>query len=206
MSTSFLNQLDWRFATKQFDPAQKVTSEELSQILTAVRMAPTSFGLQPFHVIVVTDPAVRTTMREASFGQPQVTDASHVLVFAARTDIVPRIEALLDLMSGGDTAAREGLAGYGDMMHGMLDPLPEDAARAWAARQAYIAMGFGLAACAELGVDSCAMEGFDREAVTRLLDLPAHMQAVCYLAIGHRAAGPQYSKVRFPQDDLFSTK
>jgi nitroreductase / dihydropteridine reductase len=185
---TFLSQLDWRFATKQFDPSRKVASEDIEKIMDAIRKAPSSFGIQPYHVYVIADHELKERMRSVSYDQPQVADASHLFVFCARTDIIERINAYGDIASGGDEAAKEAIHGLIAMMHGSLDGRTPEEKLAWASKQAYIALGFALAACAELGIDSCPMEGFDSGAVNLLLGVPDHMKSLAYMAVGYRAA------------------
>ena len=201
---SFLSQLDWRFATKKFDVTKKVSDGTLDRILAATRMAPTSFGLQPFRVMVVTDAEVRAKISVAAWSQPQVMEGSHLLVFTARTDVAARAAEYVELSSGGDAAAKEKLAGLTDMLEGFAAKLDEAGALSWASKQAYIALGFAMAAAAELEVDSGPMEGFDTAAVDTILDLPEHFRSVVMLSVGYRAEGPASPKVRFPDSDLFS--
>lgn len=201
--TTFLSQLDWRFATKSFDATKTLSPELQSKIEHAIQMAPSSFGLQPFHVVIITDPKIRAELREASYSQPQVAEASALFIFCARTDANERIDSYLDIASGGkpDTLARAS-----EMMKGSLLSRGDDALLSWASRQAYIALGFGLAACAELGVDSCPMEGFDAKKVDEILGLPSHIKSLAYMAVGYRKEGPTQQKVRFPESDLFTKK
>ncbi|MFZ2803717.1 MAG: NAD(P)H-dependent oxidoreductase [Patescibacteria group bacterium] len=203
---SFLSQLDWRFATKQFDPTKKVSDEDLAKILNAIRMAPTSFGLQPFHVFVITDPATREAIKPVAYNQPQVTDASQLLVFCARNDMDSWIDAFVNVMASANTENAEGLEKARGMMKASLASRTPEQAMAWAAKQTYIAFGFGLAACAELGIDSCPMEGFDSAAVDKILGLPENMKSQSFLAIGYRKEGPSRPKVRFPESQLFTKK
>src|SRR3989344_5704655 len=199
MTNTFLSRLDWRFATKKFDATKKLTSEQLNEIIRAVRFAPTSFGVQPFHVVVVTDTALRKELRAISYDQSQVTDASHLLVFCARTDLAARVDGYVEEMTGGNVEAKASTKSYADMMHGALDSRTEEVAFAWASKQTYIAFGFGLAAAAELGIDACPMEGFDTVAVDKVLGLPAHIRSIAYVAVGMRAVEPTYPKFRFSE-------
>lgn len=201
MNNTFLSRLEWRFATKKFDAAKKLTSEQMTELLRAIRMAPTSYGVQPFHVVIVTDPELRKALCAASYDQSQVSDASHLLVFCARTDLTARIDQYFESMTGGIADAMLATKGYASMMHGALDAYTGDVA--WAAKQAYIALGFGLAAAAELGIDSCPMEGFDPVQVDKILGLPAHFRSVAFMAVGSRAAEPESPKFRFDEKDLF---
>jgi nitroreductase len=204
MSDSFLSNLDWRFATKKFDTSKKVSDTDLAKILEAVQKAPTSYGLQPYHVYVITNPAVREKMLPLSYNQNQVIEASHILVFCTRTDATERVNDLIEKISNGSEEVKTSLKGYADMMHGSVNSKTEDQILSWNSRQTYIALGFGLAACAELKIDSCPMEGFDSKAIDTLLEIPAHMKSFAYLAIGFRAEDPANPKFRFDQSDLFT--
>ena len=205
MNNTFLSNLDWRFATKKFDVSKKVSDADISKILEAIQKAPTSFGLQPFHVYMIKNPAVREKMLPLSYNQGQIIEASHLLVFCARTDASARIDSMIEKLSGGSEEAKTGLKGYSDMMHGSVNSKSDEQLSAWTARQAYVALGFGLAACAELGIDSCPMEGFDGNGIDTLLELPSHLKSLAYLAIGYRAEDPTHPKFRFDQEDLFTT-
>lgn len=200
----FLDQLDWRRAVKTYDPEKKLSEENLNQILKATQMAPSSFGIQPYHVYVVTDAAVREKLRAAAWDQAQFTDASHLLVFASRTDVMQRIDEYFDTASGGDAEKKAAMQGYRDVMEGFLGNVPEEGRKAWADRQTYIALGFALAAAAELEVDSCPMEGFSTGDFDQILGLPENMKSVVCLSLGYTNEEAKRPKVRFDQDDLFT--
>lgn len=204
MENTFLGHLQWRNAEKNFDPEKKVSEENLQKILNATRMAPTSFGLQPIHVYVVSDPAVKEKLREAGYNQAQFTDCSHVLVFADRSDMSQRITDYIELASGGDENVKEKMRGYEDMMRGSLESRSEEGKKSWANRQVYLALGFALAACAELEIDSCPMEGLDAAKFDEILKTPEHINVVVAMAIGYRKQEPERAKVRFPESDLFT--
>ncbi len=203
MKTLF-EQLSWRNAHKTFDPSKQVDPEKLKLILEAVRMAPTSFGTQPFHVFVVSNPETKAKLRAAGYNQAQYTDASHILVFASRTDHMERVEGYFQIATGGDSEKRAAMAGYEEMMRGAMANLQGDRAKTWADRQTYIALGFALAAAAELEVDSCPMEGFSPEQFDEILGLPAYMKTVVTMSIGVSDGTPARGKVRFPENDLFT--
>ncbi|MBS1985848.1 MAG: NAD(P)H-dependent oxidoreductase [Bdellovibrionales bacterium] len=204
MST-FLNRLEWRHATKAFDPTKPVSPENLQKILAAIRMAPTSFGLQPFHVDVVSDEETKQKIFAVGWKQPQYSTASHILVFSSLTHVSERITEYLDIMSGGDATRRAQLKGYEGMMRGALEKRSPTELQAWADRQAYIALGFAMAACAELGVDSCPMEGFSPPDLDKIMQYPSHQFSCVMLTLGYRDPKvPVREKVRFPQKDLFS--
>lgn len=201
MNNTFLSNLEWRFATKKFDPNKKVSEEDKTKILNALRLAPTSFGLQPFKVFIVGNPEVREKIKAAAYGQAQVTDASFLLVFAARADAFKRAEEYVDMASGGNAEAKEKMGMITSSMKG-LDGKPAESV-AWSAKQTYIALGFALAACAELGIDSCPMEGFNPAEVDKILNFPENLKTQAFLAVGYRAEGPAHPKVRFPESDIF---
>jgi nitroreductase len=206
MAQTFLSQLNWRFATKVFDPEKKVSEEDLTKILDAIRLAPTSAGLQPFHVFVITDQNVRKEMQPFSAGQSQVTDASNLLLFCVRSDVHERISAYIDVTENGTPFDSEKRTRTEERMKKMMGTRSSRDLTEWAARQTYLAMGFGLAACAELGIDSCPMEGFDAPEIDKLLELPPYMHSVAYVTIGYRKDDPTKEKVRFSQEDLFTRK
>lgn len=203
---TFISQLDWRFATKKFNPEKKVSEQDLNKILETVRKAPSSFGIQPYHIFVISDPEMRKQMRAVSWDQPQVTDSSHLFVFCSRTDLKNRVDEYIDMASGGNEEIKNKMQDYANMMHGSLDNRTEEAKQNWSGRQAYIALGFGLASCAEMNIDACPMEGFDNQAVNKILNLPEHMNSLAYMAVGYRAEEPSMPKVRFSKEDLFTLK
>lgn len=205
MDNTFLSSLEWRQAEKHFDPAKKVSQEDLNKILHAIKLAPSSFGLQPYHVYVVSNADVKMQLKEKGYNQAQFADASHVLVFCSRGDLGNRINAYFEMMSGGDAEKRKGMEGYENMMKGFAEGHNAESEQSWAARQAYLALGFGLAACAELQIDACPMEGFSPQDFDAILKLPAGLHSLASMAIGYRVAGEDSSpKVRFPDEDLFT--
>ena len=203
---SFLSNLNWRYATKKFDVTKKVSDADLEKILEAMRLTPTSFGLQPYHFYVITNQEVKDKIQAVAWNQPQVGTSSHLLVFTARTDLAANKEEFFTLISGGNPEVRAALKGYEDMVDGFVasKPTPESVLP-WSAKQAYIAQGFALAAAAELQIDSCAMEGFDPVAVGEILGLPESQKAVVMLPIGYRdASETPRPKVRFAKEQLFT--
>jgi nitroreductase len=203
---SFLENLNWRFATKKFDPEKSVSEEDLNKILEAVRMAPSAYGLQPYHIFVIKDQALREKLKSESFHQSQVTDAQALLVFCTRTDISQMIDEYIELASGGKFLAKTKLLPYKVIMQTALRGTKGEAVLTWATKSTGLALGFALAACAELKIDSCPMEGFSVAGVSKVLALPAHLVPVAYLAVGYRLEEPTRPKVRFSKDQLFSRK
>jgi nitroreductase / dihydropteridine reductase len=201
--TTFLNNLDWRHATKAFDPSRKVSAEHLGKIFTAIRMTPTSFGLQPYCVDVIESADVKAQIAPLAWNQKQITTCSHLLVFSSRKNAKGRIDQYFTERSGNNAEARAKFKEYEDMMNGALGGRSPVEIQGWAAKQAYIALGFALAACAELQVDSCPMEGFSPEALDKLLNFDADTNSVALLTIGYRdPAAPPMPKFRFSQADL----
>ncbi|MBM2292421.1 NAD(P)H-dependent oxidoreductase [Sulfitobacter pseudonitzschiae] len=182
-----LELLNWRYATKKMDTTKVVPQEKLDVIIEAVRMAPTSSGTQPFELIVVTNPDKLAAIQEAARGQAQITEGSHLLVFAAWDDYTTdRIDEVVDLNveARGDLPM---LKTYYDNLKSNY--VPRDAAvnYAHAARQAYIALGIALVAAAEQEVDSTPMEGFDPDTVDEILYLKARgLRSVVLLPLGYR--------------------
>ena len=199
---SFLSQLDWRFATKKFDADRRLSDETVGKVIEAIHMTPSAYGLQPFHVVVVTDPDTKKKLQDASYGQSQPADASHTLVFFSRTDILDRIDAYMKL-SFGDESGSEKAAKMAERFRQMAGRYEGASGTDWAAKQTYIALGFAMAAAAELEIDSCPMEGCDFAAVKGIFDLPEIFTPVLLLPLGYRAEGPARSKTRFPKEDLF---
>ncbi|MCW1918432.1 NAD(P)H-dependent oxidoreductase [Rhodobacter sp. KR11] len=207
-SSALIEKLQWRYATKKFDAAKIVSAEKVESILEAARLAPTSSGLQPFQVIVVTNKDIRAKLQAASYGQAQVTEASHLLVFAAWDNYTDaRIDDVVTRTAADRGAPIEAVAEYYNNLKGMYLPRPADVNYEHAARQAYIAFGLALAQAAFEGVDATPMEGFDPAQVDEILGLKAHgLRSVTLLPIGYRAAEGDWlkdlPKVRKSRADL----
>ena len=200
---AILNALHWRYATKQFDPSRKVSDEYLNTIFEAIHLAPTSAGLQPFQVIAVADPALRAAMHKAAREQGQVLTASHVLVFCARTDTNDRVNRLLNHLERIGTPSEKIKLLRKRSRLGNLFMALTFSKKSWTARQAYIALGFALLTAAQLGIDSCPMEGFHPGRLTKVLGLPKGLFPVALLALGYRSTNDTVRpKYRIPQEEL----
>ena len=166
-------------------------------------MAPTSYGLQPFYVRVIKDEATRKKMQEAGYGQDQFISSSEVLVIVRKTNVVDRVEEYFTKMTGGKADVRAGLKGYEDMMMGFAKSKDANFMDAWTARQCYIVLGFAMAACAELKIDSCPIEGFLPDKFDEILGLPKGEHVTVVLPIGYRnSAVAPLPKFRFPMSDI----
>ena len=199
--------LNWRYATKKMDPSKVVPQDKVDAIIEAIRMSPTSSGTQPFELLVVTNPDIRSKIAEAAGRQAQITDGSHLLVFSVWDNYTAeRIDRVIDL----NVAARGDLP----MLHAYYDNLksnylPREAEVNYAhtARQAYIALGIALVAAAEQEVDSTPMEGFDPDAVDKILGLKTRgLRSVVLLPLGYRDEGSDWllpmGKVRKSRDTI----
>jgi len=205
---SVIENLQWRAAIKNFDHTKKVSAEHLDQLLTAVQLAPSSLGLQHYRVLVVENPEVREKLREAAHGQAQLTQSSHVIIFAIETNLDEEYgKKYIDLIAKTREVGREHLAGFEQMVVNSIDALAEDQKLIWAAKQAYIALGVLLTAAAELGIDACPMEGFLAGKFDEILGLKElGLTATVIAPIGYRSDEDVYSKlpkVRKPKEELF---
>jgi nitroreductase len=201
-----LQQLNWRYATKKFDPARKITAEDWTTLEQSLVLAPSSFGLQPWRFIVITDPEVKASLKGISWGQQQVVDGSHVVVFAIRQDLsaddIDRYVARTAEVRGSTI---EALAGFRKMMVGALQGGRIDLNH-WAALQVYIALGQFMATAAMMGIDTCPMEGINAAQYDELLELPDQGYATSVACVaGYRAPDDKYAqlpKVRFKTEDV----
>lgn len=199
---SFLANLNWRYSAKKFDTTKKVSDEDFDKITEAIRLTPTSFGMQPYHFYVITNQEKKNEIEAAAYHQPQVGSSSHLIVMCARNDLMTVKDEYFDAMSGGVNEVREQLAGFEQMVTGFIP----HASAEWAKKQTYIALGFALAACAELSIDSSPMEGFDPAAVAKILELPSNLDVALLLPIGYRAVDEHpRPKFRFAKEKVFTT-
>lgn len=200
---SLLSNLQWRYAVKKFDAGKKIPSHLWSALEQAVQLSPSSYGLSPWKFVVVNDPALRVKLRAAAWNQPQITDASHLLVFCRKTAITTAdIEQYVARVSQVRAVPADSLKGLQDMMVGSISAPAFDGA-AWMARQVYIALGFFLSSAAMLGIDACPMEGFLSDQFDEILGLRAQGYASVVVATaGYRAADDwlaSQKKVRWPE-------
>jgi nitroreductase len=199
-----LASLEWRYATKAFD-TRKLPESTWAALEESLRLTPSSYGLQPWKFFIVADPALRAKLRPVSWNQSQVTDASHLVVFARRTEITEQdVNEFFHQMVSERGADAAKLEPYRQMMIGGVVK-GKDAAgqKEWAARQLYIALGQLMGAAAALAVDTCALEGIDAAAYTELLGLQGSgYEVVVACAVGYRSADDKYAamkKIRYPK-------
>ena len=205
-----IESLNWRYATKKFDPNKKIKPEDLETIKEAVRLSASSYGLQLYKVLVITDTEIREKLKPASWGQTQITDASHLFVFCSYTDVKDEnIDDYLDLKADTQGLERDGLVDYGNMMKGAVNGMSESIKSQWTARQTYIALGNLLAACSMLRIDACPMEGFEPAKYNEILGLNEKgLSASVIATVGYRSEEDRtqhLKKVRKPSEDLFES-
>jgi nitroreductase len=197
-----LTQLRWRYATKEFDPSATIPADTWDTIEQSLVLTPSSFGLQPWKFLVLTNPGKKSELLEHSWNQRQVVDCSHFVVFAAPTKVGHQeIQSWIDCIATTRNVSPESLAGYQQVMEGFLDNLDDAAQLAWAHRQIYIALGQLMTTAALLGVDTCPMEGFAPPEYDRLLGLSErNLTASVACALGYRSSEDHYAdlpKARF---------
>lgn len=202
-----VQQLRWRYATQKFDPTRAIAPSVWEALEQSLVLTPSSFGLQPWRFVVVTDPDVRRQLVACSFGQGQVRDASHVVVFAIRKRIdAAHVDKHIEQVVRTRAIEPQRMERYRNSTVRYMSQLPEDRQAEWAARQVYIALGAFMTACAMVRVDSCPMEGIDPQKYDELLGLADEgFATVVVAAAGYRAAddaSARQAKVRFDPADV----
>lgn len=184
---NILSAMNWRYAGKIFDPAKKLTAEQLHTILEAGRLSPSAYGVESWQFLVINNTELRQKLRAISYDQSKVTDASHLVVIAARTDGGNVANELVTRTAKVQGKTTEDLKGLSDMVHGFLEGQTEEGAKSWLRSQSYIPLGVMIEAAALIGVDSGPMEGFDANKVDELLGLKEkNLHATTMLALGFR--------------------
>jgi len=206
--TNFIKAANWRYATKKFDTTKKVSDEDFNILKEAIRLSSSSFGLQPYKVLVVEDPELRAQLQPAAWGQTQLVEASHVIVFANILNFGDaEIDAYMHDVAQTRSLPAEAVSGYGDFMKSKISTLPEDVKNVWTAKQTYLALGNLLNAAAELKIDVTPMEGFEPAKVNEVLGLDKlGLNATLIATIGyrHEEDATQYlAKVRKSAENLF---
>lgn len=202
----------WRYATKKFDPGRKIPATTWEALERSLLLTPSSFGLQPWRFVVVTDPALKARLRPATWNQAQVEECSHLVVFLARTGVGEAdVDRLLARTAEVRGLALDALEGYRGVMMGNLVDGPRAAVAAeWAARQAYIALGNFMTSAALLGVDTCPIEGMEPEKYDAILGLAGTgYRTVVACPAGYRSADDKYAsapKVRYSADELIDRR
>lgn len=206
--TELTQQLKWRYATKKFDASRRIDPDTWAALEESLVLSPSSYGLQPWKFLVITDPELKAKLKPVSWNQSQVEDCSHHVVFLVRKDLgLPEIEHFVDRIAEVREVPRESLEMFRKYMVGDLAEGPRaKTINEWAARQVYIALGNFMTAAAMVGVDTCPMEGLDPLKYDQILGLEGTEWAtLCACPAGYRSADDKYAnlpKVRYKAEDL----
>ncbi|WP_353076447.1 NAD(P)H-dependent oxidoreductase [Flavobacterium sp.] len=209
MSTFIENQ-NWRYATKKFNSDKKISNSDLEILKEAIQLSSSSYGLQPYKVLIIENEEIRKQLQPASWGQSQITDASHLLVFASETNVdAEYITRYAENMAKTRNIPFDSVKGYAEFMIGNIASLTPEKQIIWAQKQAYLALGNLLNAAAELKIDVTPMEGFLPEQYNEILGLKEKgLHATLVATIGYRHEEDEtqhYAKVRKPITELFET-
>lgn len=199
---TILSALKWRYATKKFDPQKKVSDKEINDLLECLRLSPSSYGLQPWKFLVISNPDLRAELQKHAYNQPQIVDASHLIVLCAKTTIDKKyVEMYTSEIARIRGIPRESLKEYEQMMTGFVTSHTPQFLTEWAKRQVYLALGILLESSALKGIDACPMEGFDCIKFDKVLKLESQGLASAVLCtVGYRSSSDDYAqakKVRF---------
>lgn len=206
--SKFIEHQNWRYATKKFDTTKKVSNEDLTILKEAIRLSTSSYGLQPYRVLIIENEDVREQLKPASWNQSQITDASHVMVFANYVNLDESVvDKYIKRISKTREIAEENLAGYASFMKSKILELSTLEQNNWTAKQTYLALGNLINAAAELQIDVTPMEGFESEKYNEILNLSAqNLNASLVATIGYRHeedATQHNKKVRKSIEELF---
>jgi len=208
--SKFIENQNWRYATKKFDATKKIASEDLETLKEAIRLSTSSYGLQPYKVFIIEDEAIREQLKPASWNQSQITEASQLIVFANYTNLdESTIDNYINRISTTREISAENLQGYGDFMKAKILGLSPEQQSVWTAKQTYLALGNLINAAAELKIDVTPMEGFEPEKYNEILKLnDLHLNASLVATIGYRHeedSNQHVKKVRKSKEELFIT-
>jgi len=192
MNENILKALQWRYAVKVFDPAKKISKEELTTVLESGRLSPSSIGIEPWKFIVVENPELRAKLRAVSFDQTKITDAAFLIVIARRTDVRENIaRELIERTAKAHNVQHAELDGLKQMAEGGIKRHTDESLDSWVKSQTYIALGVMIETASLLGIDSCPMEGFMAAEVDKVLGLQEkNLASTSMLALGHRGEDP----------------
>ncbi|MDT0555989.1 NAD(P)H-dependent oxidoreductase [Patiriisocius hiemis] len=206
--SNYIQDLQWRYATKKFDPTKKIDDKDLDFLKDAMQLSASSYGLQPYEILIIEDAEIREKLKPAAWNQTQITDAAYVIVIANKTDFDDSLvdEYITNVMETRGLK-EEDLKQYADFMKTTLAGFTKEQKAAWTANQTYIVLGNLLSAAAINKIDACPMEGFEAEKFNEILDLSSkNLNASVIATIGYRHdddATQHYAKVRKPKTKLF---
>ena len=199
--------LDWRYSTKKFDESKPLTDDQISNLLELTNLSASSYGMQPFKMIIVKDKEIKKTLVDSSYGQTNIADSSHLIVFAARTDLDESfVDNYVKHIAEQREVSSESLASFKKMLLNYLNNKNEEALLKWASDQIYIALGTFLIACASEQIDACPIGGFIPKQYDEILNLSKHkLKSVVVAAVGYRHEDDNYqhkAKVRKPLNEM----
>jgi nitroreductase len=205
-----IENLNWRYATKKFDATKKVSSQDLEILKDAIQLTASSYGLQPYKVLIIENKEIREQLQPAAWNQAQITESSHLIVFANNTKFSSiNIDSYVDNVSITRNIKQNDLESYSNFMKSKINPLSSEAKKNWTAKQTYIAVGNLLSAAAFLKIDTCPMEGFEAEKIDTILGLDKlGYSTTVIVPIGYRSKEDRtqnYQKVRTPKEEIFIT-
>jgi nitroreductase / dihydropteridine reductase len=207
--TDIIKSLNWRYATKKMN-GKRIPEDCLNTVLEAIRLAPSSMGLQPYQVLIVEKDELKQELLPIANNQSQITGCSHLLIFTVWNPITnEKIESYIDLLAQKRQVTKASLEGYHSKIKTLVASRSEEQNLNWAAKQAYIAMGTGIVAAASLGIDATPMEGFNSSALDEKLNLKTMgLKSVTLLPLGYRDEENDWllklPKVRRPIEELFT--
>ena len=196
--------MQWRFACKSFDSAKMISDEDLNDLLDTARLSPSSFGVQAWKMVVVMNKELREKLAPVCYNQPQIMQASALVFFCARTDLLGEqgmVQKFIESYKMVAGKTDQDVAGYRDMIIGTVNQKGVEGALNWVQKQVYLSVETLILAAAEKGIDSCPMEGFDPAGVAKVLELPEYMHPTVLVSLGYRnMEAPK--KVRFALDEV----
>lgn len=210
MKHPIIESLEWRYAAKHYDSSKLISDTDLEILKESIRLTPSSYGLQPFQVLIIENKEIREKLKEASFGQGSVADASHLFVFAAKKSLDSLyVDTYMENVAKARILQIEQTRGFGDYIKGAISSLTEEQFIHWNTKQAYIALGFLLHTAAHLRVDATPIEGFNPAAFDEILGLSEKdLTSIVICPVGFRSKDDKnqfQAKVRKHHNDLFQT-
>ncbi|MBQ4916196.1 NAD(P)H-dependent oxidoreductase [Maribacter sp. MMG018] len=207
--SKIIKDLNWRYATKFFDETKKVSPKDLETLLEATRLSASSYGLQPYHIYVIEDKEIREKLKSVSWNQPQITDASHLIVFTIKKSFGEElVDEYIDNVIKTRAIEHKSIKGYADFMKSKLMFLSGEEKNNWTSRQVYLALGNILTVAAYLKIDTCPIEGIVSEKYDEILGLTdKNLSTVVVLPIGYRSEKDDtqhFPKVRYSKEKLFT--
>ncbi len=205
---NLIDHLNWRYATKMFDPQKKISKQDLEFLKEAIRLSVSSYGLQLYKVLIIENDEIRAALRKASWDQSQITDASQLFVFCNYTlDYDRHVDDYVERIITIQGNSSNGIKQYGESIKTSIGKMSAEERKSWSEKQTYLAMNNLLIACAELKIDACPMEGFDNHAYNQILGLDEQgLNAVVIAPVGYRSVSDKTQnrlKVRKTKEELF---